>query len=113
MQLKEGSARAGGPVSVDRASADVDVLCLVPRGLCISELPEKVIRPALRRQLAAMRAAMLEEGSVCDIRALHFQPPPWPHPVTVIYPLQAAAGKVRLLPSFCISAVQMRQRASH
>lgn len=45
-----------------------------------------------------MRAAMLEEGCVCNLKALHFQPSPWPHPVTVIYPLQASAGKVNRIP---------------
>ncbi len=86
---------------MDTASADLDFLCLVPRGVPISELPDVVIRPAVRRQLAAMRAAMLGEGCVCNLRALHFQPPSWPHPVTVVYPLHASAGKVSP-PSFAL-----------
>lgn len=85
-------------MSVDTARADLDVLCLVPRSTPLSDLPNKFIRPAVRRQLAAMRAAMLEEGCVCNLKALHFQPSPWPHPVTVIYPLQASAGKVNRIP---------------
>ncbi|BDA47543.1 probable Ufm1-specific protease 2 at C-terminar half [Coccomyxa sp. Obi] len=83
----------GGPVSMDVASASVDVLCLVPRSLPISELPDRFIRSALRKQLAAMRAAMLEEGCMCNLKALHFQPPSWVHPITILYPLQASAGK--------------------
>jgi hypothetical protein len=85
-------------VSVDTARADLDVLCLVPRSTPLCDLPNRVIKPAVRRQLAAMRAAMLEEGCVCNLKALHFQPSPWPHPVTVIYPLQASAGKVNRIP---------------
>lgn len=79
---------------MDVASASVDVLCLVPRSLPIMELPEKFIRPTLKRQLAAIHAAMLEEGCTCNLKALHFQPPSWVHPVTILYPLQASAGKV-------------------
>lgn len=79
---------------MDVASASVDVLCLVPRDLPILELPDRFIRPALKRQLVAMRAAMLEEGCVCNLKALHFQPPSWAHPVTILYPLHLSARKV-------------------
>lgn len=95
VQAWEGCASAGGPVSMDVASASVDVLCLAPRSLPILELPDNFIRPALKRQLAAMRAAMLEEGCTCNLKALHFQPPSWVHPLTILYPLQASAGKVK------------------
>ena len=87
-------------MSVDTASVAVDILCLVPRSTPLSELPDSHIRPALRRHLAAMCAAMLAEGCMCNLKALHFQPPSWPHPVTVIYPLQASAGKVSRLLKF-------------
>ena len=69
-------------------AAHLDVLCLARRALPASELPDRVLRPALRAQLAGMRRAAL--GALCTLRALHFLPPGWPHPLTLIYPLGLA-----------------------
>jgi hypothetical protein len=86
---------AGGPVSLDAAPAYLDVLCLAPKALPASELPARVLRPALRAQLGAMQQAMIAQGALCTLRALHFLPPGWAHPLTLVYPLGLhGAGKV-------------------
>ena len=82
-------------MALETVVAHVDVLCLAPRTLPASELAEQVLRPALRAQLAAMRRAMTALDAPCTLRALHFLPPGWPHPLTLIYPLGlAGAGQV-------------------
>lgn len=68
-------------------------MCLAPKDLAVSELAN-LLRRALRKQLQAMQACMTAQGRVCDLRALHFQPPGWPHPITLIYPWPEGSGKV-------------------
>jgi hypothetical protein len=82
----------GGPVSLDRAVAALDVLCMVPQPTTASSLGD-ALRAAIRKQLRAMQVVMVAEERVCDVRALHFQPPGWPHAVTIVYPLHSGSGK--------------------
>lgn len=80
-------------MSLDRATADLAVLCLAPKDTQLAALAD-LLRQAVRKQLQAMEACMLAQGRMCDLRALHFQPPGWAHPITLIYPWPAGSGKV-------------------
>lgn len=80
---------------MDTALLHLDVLCLAPKSLPASQLPDVALRPALRMQLATMRQAMISQGALCTLRALHFLPPGWHHPLTLVYPLGlGGSGKV-------------------
>ena len=80
---------------MDTALVHLDVLCLAPTTLPAAQLPEMALRPALRAQLAAMRQTAVSRGALCTLRALHFLPPGWQHPLTLPYPLGlGASGKV-------------------
>ena len=69
---------------------------LAPSSLAAASLEAKVVQPAISAQLERFREALSQDAQpLCDHKALHFQPPGWPHPLTVIYPLRAdGAGKV-------------------
>ena len=77
----------------------LDVLMLAPGKLPTAALEQRVVQPAVAAQLDAFELMLSGEGQLCDLRAFHFQPPGWPHPLTVIYPMRSGggAGKVRML----------------
>ena len=77
----------------------LDVLMLTPGNLPTASLEQQVVQPAVAAQLDAFGLMLSQEEQLCDLRALHFQPPGWPHPLTVVYPMRsgAGAGKVCLL----------------
>ena len=81
---------------MQQVKLSLDVLMLAPSSLAAAALEAEVVRPAIEAQLERFRDALSQEdGPPCDQKALHFQPPGWPHPLTVIYPLRAdGAGKV-------------------
>lgn len=75
------------------SSLCLDVLCYVPAGMPASEAVASIVRPAVRRQLAAMQAdveeavaagALLHIPTLPPQRALHFLPPGMVHHITVV-----------------------------
>lgn len=89
-------ACAGGSLSMQQVRLSLNVLMLAPSSLAAASLQGEVVRPAIEAQLEHFRDALCQDnGPLYDQRALHFLPPGWPHPLTVIYPLRAdGAGKV-------------------
>ena len=75
------------------------VLMLAPGNLPTASLEQQIVQPAVAAQLDAFELMLSQEEQLCDLKAFHFQPPGWPHPLTVIYPVRrrSGAGKVRLL----------------
>ena len=72
---------------------------LPPDTLPAASLEQGVVQPAIAAQLGAFELMLSREGQLCDLRAFHFQPSGWPHPLTVVYPMRSGggAGKVRML----------------
>lgn len=93
-------ACAGGSLPLQQVKLSLDVLMFAPSSLAAASLETEVVRPAVTAQLERFREALSQdEQPLCDHKALHFQPPGWPHPLTVIYPLRAdGAGKVSQSP---------------
>ncbi|KAL4446803.1 hypothetical protein ABPG77_008047 [Micractinium sp. CCAP 211/92] len=85
-----------GQQDQQHSSLCLDVLCYVPTSMPASEAVASVVRPAVRRQLAAMQADVADaladrsDRQVADLppqRALHLHPPGFVHHITVLYPL--------------------------
>ena len=74
----------------------LDILWYVPRTEPLSSLPVIRLRDAVRQQLQAMQQLLVQRGSVSDVRALHFRPPGLGLHCTIVYPLPATSGQVRL-----------------
>lgn len=90
-----------GQQDQQHSSLCLDVLCYVPTGMPASEAVASVVRPAVRRQLAAMQAdvaeavedrSALQVASLPPQRALHFRPPGFVHHITVV---RLSTGGVR------------------
>lgn len=86
-------AWAPGAERLRHASLCLDVLAFVPADMPAAEAVGQVVRPAVRRQLAAMRldaeeaaaaGAALGIPNTPPMRALHFLPPGYPHHVTLV-----------------------------
>ena len=96
----------------------LDALMLAPGTLPTASLEQQVVQPAVAAQLAAFERMLSREEQLCDLRAFHFQPPGWPHPLTVIYPMRSGsgAGKVCMLvalkPADCRTSSAAWQRHS-
>ena len=82
-----------GASELRHCSLCLDVLCYVPQGMPAAEAVQSIVRPAVRRQLAAMRldaeeaaaaGAALSIPNLPPQRALHFRPPGVPHHVTLV-----------------------------
>ena len=86
-------------MSVQTVNLSLDVLLLAPNSLPAASLGP-LTQTAAHAQLDRFQLMLLkDDGPLCDLRALHFQPPGWPHPLTVIHPLRGGgAGKVSALP---------------
>ena len=93
------SARAGAPLSVQTVRLFLDVIMLACGSHPIPLLEQQVVQPAIAAQLDAFELMLSGERQACDLRAFHFQPPGWPHPLTVTYPMRSGggAGKVCML----------------
>lgn len=101
---------APGAATLRHASLCLDVLVYVPRDMPAAEAVGAVVRPAVRRQLMALRADA-EEAAAAGValmipnqpplRALHFLPPGWPHHLTQVTGegRRGTAGRV-VLPAF-------------
>ena len=100
--VESAPACTGGPLPVQPVKLSMDVLMLAPSSLAAASLEAEVVQPAIAAQLEHFRDALTQEDQpLCDQRALHFQPPGWPHPLTVIYPLRGGgAGMVTHSPAF-------------
>eukprot|EP00887_Chlorella_sp_A99_P003427 scaffold7.g3427.t1 len=82
--------------SVQYSALHLDVLCYAPKQQPLAEVVERLVKPAARRQLAAM-AAEAEDAAAAGrgpspLRAMHFWPPGAAHHVTVVYPLPTPAS---------------------
>lgn len=90
---------AGGCMSVQTVKLSLDVLQLAPNSLPAASLGP-LMQTAVHAQLDRFQRMLLEsDGPLCDLRALHFQPPGWPHQLTVMYPLRGGgAGKASAQP---------------
>lgn len=86
-------------MSVQTVELSLDVLQLAPNTLPAASLGP-LMQTAVHAQLDRFQRMLLEsDGPLCDLRALHFQPPGWPHQLTVIYPLRGGgAGKASAQP---------------
>ena len=86
-------------MSVQAVGLSLDVLMLAPSTLPTASLEQRVVQPAVAAQLDAFELMLSQEEQLCDLRAFHFQPPDWPHPLTVVYPMRSGsgAGKVCML----------------
>lgn len=97
---------APGATTLRHASLCIDVLAYVPRDMPAAEAVGAVLRPAVRRQLRALRADA-EEAAAAGValmipnqpplRALHFLPPGWPHHLTQVCEQAEGRAKCGLL----------------
>jgi hypothetical protein len=73
------------PDGLRHCALSLDVLCYVPADMSAAAAVTSLVRPAVRRQLAAMRAAAAAAApSLPPQSALHFQPPGFCHHVTLV-----------------------------
>ena len=66
----------GGACSYASSTINLSVLCYVPHHLPVSELMSGVIRPAIGRQLDALRQKLAEAGKVETWTAFQVNNPP-------------------------------------
>ena len=80
----------------------LDILMLASSSHSAALLEQRVVQPAIAAQLDVFELMLSRQGQLCDLRAFHFQPPGWPHPLTVTYPMRSGggAGKVCMFDIF-------------
>jgi hypothetical protein len=98
------------PDGLRHCALSLDVLCYVPADMPAAEAVGSLVRPAVRRQLAAMRAAAAAAApSLPPQSALHFQPPGFCHHVTLVS-MELPAATLMILMN--IAALPINSRAT-
>lgn len=59
-----GVLRADGACSLTRTTCNLSIPCYIPDTTPLSELSEKVLKPAIQQQLRAMQSKLVHAGQV-------------------------------------------------
>jgi hypothetical protein len=82
-----------GVTQMTSLTLGLDVLVFAPDTMPLPQLSQQLLIPALKQQLATMAKQLLAQPELLPVRAFHFQPPQWAHPITVCYPQLAAEAE--------------------
>ena len=74
---------------------ELDLLAYAPASMSLADCAATVLKPGIKRQLDAMQSSLQACESMQPHCACHFQPPGWPHCVSLVYPFAKAHAEVR------------------